>query len=85
MGNILINVSLLPVVGLPTKIVLKLLTNFKALELIGKKRFLQHMLTKEVGKGLISYRNQSIDLLCKSMDWFLYDIGLRHERVKVIF
>ena len=30
----------------------------------------------------ISYRNQSIDLLCKSMDWFLYDIGLGHERVK---
>ena len=21
-------------------------------------------------------------LLCKSMEWFLYDIGLRHERVK---
>ena len=21
----------------------------------------------------ISYRNQSIDLLCKSIDWFLYD------------
>ena len=21
----------------------------------------------------LSYRNQSIDLLCKSMDWFLYD------------
>ena len=32
----------------------------------------------------ISYRNQSIDLLHKSMDWFLYDIGLRHERVKVL-
>ena len=32
----------------------------------------------------ISYRNQSIDLLCKSMDWFLFDIGLRHERVKLI-
>ena len=30
----------------------------------------------------ISYRNQSIDLLRKSMDWFLYDIGLRHETVK---
>ena len=30
----------------------------------------------------LSYRNQSIDLLRKSMDWFLYDIGLRHERVK---
>ena len=30
----------------------------------------------------ISYRNQSIDLLCKSMDWFLYNIGLRRERGK---
>ena len=29
----------------------------------------------------ISYRNQSIDFLRKSMDWFLYDIGLHHERV----
>ena len=31
----------------------------------------------------IWYRNQSIDLLRKSMDWFLYDIGLRQERVKI--
>ena len=30
----------------------------------------------------VSYRNQSIDLRSKSMNWFLYDIGLRHERVK---
>ena len=30
----------------------------------------------------LSYRNQSIDLLGTSMDWFLYDNGLRHERVK---
>ena len=29
----------------------------------------------------LSYRNQSTDLLRKSMDWFLYDNGLRHERV----
>ena len=43
----------------------------------------------------LSYRNQSIDLqhdggcyhietsplICKSMDWFLYDNGLHHERV----
>ena len=29
----------------------------------------------------LSYRNQSIDLLCKSMDWFLYDRNLRLERV----
>ena len=28
------------------------------------------------------YSNQSIDLDSKSMDWFLYDNGLRHERVK---
>ena len=29
----------------------------------------------------LSYRNQSTDLQSKSMDWFLYDRGLRHERV----
>ena len=28
------------------------------------------------------YRNQSIDLDSKSMDWFLYDNSLRHEKVK---
>ena len=32
----------------------------------------------------ISYRNQSIDLRSKSMDWFLYDIDLRRERVKLV-
>ena len=31
---------------------------------------------------LLSYRNQSIDLRSKSLDWFLYDNGLRHEKVK---
>ena len=30
----------------------------------------------------LSYRNQSIDLQSKSIDWFLYDNGLRLERVK---
>ena len=29
----------------------------------------------------LSYRSQSIDLLRKSMDWFLYDSGLRHGGV----
>ena len=29
----------------------------------------------------ISYRNQSMDLKSKSVDWFLYDRDLRHERV----
>ena len=31
----------------------------------------------------LSYRNQSTDLLWKSLDWFLYDNGLHHERVKM--
>ena len=29
-----------------------------------------------------SYRNQSIDLQSKSMDWFLYDNGPLHESIK---
>ena len=29
----------------------------------------------------LSYRNQSIDLQNKSVDWFVYDRNLRHERV----
>ena len=29
----------------------------------------------------LSYKNQSIDLQSKAMDWFLYDNGLHHERV----
>ena len=33
----------------------------------------------------LSYRNQSIDLQRKSMDWFLYNKDLRHERVKSRF
>ena len=32
----------------------------------------------------LSYRNQSIDLQSKSMDRFLYDRDLRHERVNVL-
>ena len=30
----------------------------------------------------LSYRNQPIDLQSKSMDWFLYDEDLSHEKVK---
>ena len=32
-------------------------------------------------RRLLSYRNQSIDLPSKSMDWFLNDNGLCHEKV----
>ena len=31
----------------------------------------------------LSYRNQSIDLESKPMDWFLYHRDLHHERVKL--
>ena len=31
----------------------------------------------------LSYKNQSTDLQSKSMDWFLYDRDLRHERVQL--
>ena len=30
-----------------------------------------------------SYRNQSTDLLCKLMSWFLHNMDLRHESVKL--
>ena len=30
----------------------------------------------------LSYRTQSTDLQNKSMDWFLYDRDLRHEKIK---
>ena len=31
----------------------------------------------------LSYRNHSIDLQSKSVDWFLYDSDLHHERAKM--
>ena len=34
-------------------------------------------------RGSLSYKNRSIDLLCKSLVWFLYNGDLRHERVNV--
>ena len=34
-------------------------------------------------RRLLSYRNQSIDLRSKSVDWFLYDKDPRHQRVEV--
>ena len=32
----------------------------------------------------LSHRNQPIDLLCKSINWFLYDRDLGHERVNPV-
>ena len=42
---------------------------------------MQHYLTLSWQMSL-SCRNQSIDLQCKSMGWFLYDRDLRHEKFK---
>ena len=36
-------------------------------------------------RRFLSYRNQSIDLFCKSMDWFLYNRDFCHERFKTLF
>ena len=41
------------------------------------------LLTLSWWRRSLWYRNQSIDLQSKSMDWFLFDNGLRHERVKI--
>ena len=41
-------------------------------------------LTLSWRKSLL-YRNQSTDLLCKSIDWFLYDKNLLRERFKLYF
>ena len=35
-------------------------------------------------RRFLSYRNQFSELFCKSMDWFLYDGDLCHEKVKII-
>ena len=35
-------------------------------------------------RSYLSYRNQSIGLLCKSMDWVLYDRDLLHERINEV-
>ena len=35
-------------------------------------------------RSSLSYRNQSPDLLCKSMDWVLYERKLRHKGVNLI-
>ena len=36
-------------------------------------------------RRLLSYRKQPINLLRKSVDWFLYDNSLRHERANSEF
>ena len=55
-----------------------------SISLTGKRERVAKMLSFNFSwRRSLSYINQSIDLLCKLMDWFLYDNGIRHERVKV--
>ena len=53
----------------------------KGIRSIQKFEKLDYHLTLSWRRPLL-YRNQSIDLQSKSMNWFLYDNSLRHERVK---
>ena len=57
---------------------LKVFSKLQVLRILGKSIFCLTISWRRPS----SYRNQSIDLLCKTMDWFLYDNGLCHERVK---
>ena len=71
----------------------KLNTVFVQVFLFPKMFFIDFLVTKTLVESRLtlsrrrplSYRNQSIDLLWKSMDWFLYDNGLLLERVKISF
>ena len=44
---------------------------------------IQYVLTLSWRWSLSYNNNQSINLHCKSMDWFVYDRDLCHERVNV--
>ena len=46
------------------------------------KRYLYYLPLALSWRRSLSYKNHSTDLLCKSMDWFLYDSDLQHERIK---
>ena len=43
-----------------------------------------HTFKTSLTRRPLSYRNQFIDLLWKSIDWFLYDNGLSHDKVKLL-
>ena len=56
------------------------LSSFKSVAMFKRDHIKNVDLTLSRRRLPLSYRNQSIDLLAKSMDWFLYDNGPRHER-----
>ena len=58
------------------------LSSFKSVAMFKRDHIKNVDLTLSRRRLPLSYRNQSIDLLAKSMDWFLYDNGLRLKRVK---
>ena len=74
---------------LSKSVILRFLIDFRLInvkcniEILFLLKTLQNYLLTLSRLRLLSYRNQSIDLLCKSMDRFLCDNGLRLERVNL--
>ena len=56
----------------------------KKLQFLDTPELMTYLLFNSFMLESLSQRNQSIDLLCKSMGWFLYDRGVRHERVNIL-
>ena len=60
----------------------------KCEQIRSKPQICSHLLNKTLTltrRRSLEYWNQSIDLLCKSKDWFLCDKDLCHERVENYF
>ena len=72
------------------KLYAKIINSFYSLTILAKcaiidvcqGRVLNMHLVNSLMTEVLPYRNQSIDLQSKSMDWFLYDKDLCPERVK---
>ena len=56
--------------------------NFRGFNTLKAQRFIMNLTLS--WRRPLSYRNKSMYLLCKSIDWFLYDNGLRHERINSV-
>ena len=60
----------------------------KCEQIRSKPQICSHLLNKTQTlsrRRSLEYRNQSIDFICKSKDWFLYDKELCHESGKLYF
>ena len=64
------------------KLTMKKVVNTQAINLRQKAKHNMINLFNSFMKQVPITKKQSIDLLCKSMDWFLYDGDLRREKVE---